>query len=350
MPSPPSTSNLSVLVVDDSAVIRTAFRDALAPFADLRVDAVASAEVARPRLLATPPHVVILDIELPGINGLAFLAEIMATHPMPVIVCSAQAGRGSTNAIRALELGAFEVLAKSGPRGAFFDATSLAELIRAAGRARLHAPRGGVRLLPPLSAPPTIPGAVRDRVIVVGASTGGPAAIAELARRLPAGGPPIVVALHISAPFSAPLASRLALHSRLHVDLLTDGATLQPGALYLCPGDHHVRLDKRGGRWRPKLSDEPPIERYRPNIDVLFDSVAASADPHVAGLLLTGMGKDGARGLRELRQKGAYTLVEDPSTATVFGMPQEAVRLGAATHVAPLGELPGLLVRWSFAP
>jgi len=345
-----ATRRIRVLIVDDSAIVRKILTDALSGEPDLEV--VGSAPdpyVARDKILALHPDVLTLDIEMPRMDGLTFLKKLMHFHPMPAVVISSLAQPSCRAAVQALALGAVEVLAKpGGPYSVGELRNTLATKIRAAAAARLRR-RGSLPAQSPGAAPPPPPAKARlalppDAVIAIGASTGGTEAIASLLTQLPESSPGVVITQHIPPQFSRAFANRLNEICALRVKEAEDGDKLQPGVALVAPGDFHMLLRKSGGRYFVNVKTGPRVCYQRPSVDVLFISVAEVAGNQSIGVLLTGMGADGAQGLLRMRQAGARTIAQDEATCVVYGMPREAAELGAAEQIVPLPNIPDAIM------
>ncbi len=354
---------IRVLIVDDSASVRAVLKTLLAAEPGIEVlgaaaDPYAAVDQMRERL----PDVMILDLELPKMDGLTFLAKVMAQRPVPVIVFSSHTEAGSQSAIKALEMGAVEVIGK--PRMATVTERQEAQaMIGDAVRAAAQAHRGGRRgaapskplvVEPKLTAdailPPARPGAPRPPrtgpVVAIGASTGGTEALATVLRQLPADAPPVVIVQHMPEKFTAAFAQRLDSFCHVRVAEAMHGDRLVAGTVLIAPGDHHILVRRTGADYRVEIANGPHVARHRPSVDVLFRSTAQAAGPNALGLLLTGMGDDGARGLLELRQAGARTAAQDEATSVVFGMPAEAQRIGATDRMLPLSRVADEIVAW----
>lgn len=339
---------IRILIVDDSAIVRKILTEALAGEPDLEV--VGSAPdpyVARDKILALEPDVITLDIEMPRMDGLTFLKKLMHFHPMPAVVISSLAQPSCRAAIQALELGAVEVLGKpGGPYSVGELRNALASKIRAAAGARVRnlAPLPPGKPMPFAAAPCAAPslqvsGAESGSVIAIGASTGGTEAIAAVLTKLPANSPGILIAQHIPPVFSRAFANRLNDLCAIEVREASDGDTVQPGLALVAPGDFHMLLRGAGGRFVVNVKGGPRVCYQRPSVDVLFLSVAEAAGRQAVGVLLTGMGNDGAQGLLRMRKAGAHTIAQDEASCVVFGMPREAIGLGAAESVVALPEI-----------
>ncbi|MEO8594800.1 MAG: chemotaxis response regulator protein-glutamate methylesterase [Candidatus Solibacter sp.] len=335
---------IRVLIVDDSAIVRRILTEALSGESDIEVVGTApDPYVARDKILALKPDVLTLDIEMPRMDGLTFLKKLMHFHPLPAIIISSLAQTACAAAMQALELGAVEVLAKpGGPYSVGELRHNLAQKVRAAAASRMRAvetvqavtgaaERPAARL--PATALPL------GTVLAIGASTGGTEAIANVLARLPAASPGVVVTQHIPAQFSRAFAKRLNDLCAMDVKEAEDGDTLRSGLALIAPGDFHMLLRRAGVRYYVSVKEGPRVCYQRPSVDVLFSSVAESAKAEAVGVLLTGMGNDGAQGLLKMRRAGARTIAQNEATCVVYGMPREAVALGAAAQVLPLGEI-----------
>ena len=341
---------IGVLVVDDSALVRSLLSEMLASAPDIEVVGVAAdAHAARDKIKRLNPDVLTLDVEMPRMDGITFLRNLMRLRPMPVVMVSSLTERGADVTLDALALGAVDYLPKpkidlAATLQDYRD--ELVEKIRTAARASVRAldpqriaPAPG----PVHSADAVLPKAAAakplrttDRIIAIGASTGGTEAIKEVLTRLPPDCPGIVIAQHIPKAFSGPFARRMNDCCAVSVCEAQDGQQVLAGHAYIAPGDRHLLLVRDGARYVCGLDDGLPVNRHKPSVDVLFRSVAQSAGRNAIGALLTGMGKDGARGLREMLDSGSRTIAQDEASSVVWGMPGEAVALGAAQHVVPL--------------
>jgi two-component system, chemotaxis family, protein-glutamate methylesterase/glutaminase len=340
-------TKIRVLIVDDSAIVRKLLSEALSEEMDLEVVGTAPDPfVARDKILALQPDVLTLDIEMPRMDGLTFLKKLMHYKPMPVVVISSLGQAGCQAALEALRLGAVEVLAKpGGPYSVGELRVDLAAKIRAAGSARLQRAPDSVPARaepPPQQQQPAFDPAT---VIAIGASTGGTEAIQAVLAGLPGNGPGILITQHIPPVFSRAFANRLNEVCPMEVKEAQDGDTLARGRALVAPGNLHTLLRKSpGGGFRVTVQDGPRVCYQKPSVDVMFSSVAEAAGSRAVGVLLTGMGSDGARGLLKMKQAGAHTIAQDEASCVVFGMPKEAIRLGAADQVAALSRIPAAVL------
>jgi two-component system chemotaxis response regulator CheB len=352
-------AHIRLLVVDDSALARKVIVSSLAPFPEIEiVGTAADPYVARDKILALNPDVVTLDIEMPRMDGITFLKLIMKHRPMPVIIMSSLTAAGSVKALEALQSGAIDVMGKPGSSfTAHADGTRLAEKIKAAAGARV-CPEAGAPPLPHRSAAPEIrssPPSGRSfparKLILLGASTGGTEALKNVLLSMQGDLPGICIVQHIPAYFSRAFAERLNQICPMEVREARDRDKVKPGLALVAPGGFHMLLKWHGDHYQVELNEGPAIHHQRPAVDILFDSaVRAGAGPSTVAALLTGMGADGAAGLLRLREAGARTIAQDEQTSVVFGMPREAIRLGAAQHVLPLQKIGPQLEQLSAAP
>jgi two-component system chemotaxis response regulator CheB len=331
---------IRVLIVDDSAIVRKLLADALTGQPDIEIAGTApDPYVARDKILSLQPDVLTLDIEMPRMDGLTFLKKLMRFHPMPVVVISSLAQPSCRVAMEALEAGAVEVLAKpGGPYSVGSLGQVLGDKVRAAAVARLRMVCADAAPAPP---PPIArcTGLPSDTVIAIGASTGGTEAIASIVARMPATTPATVIAQHIPPHFSRAFADRLSRLGAMQVKEAEDGEPIRPGLALVAPGDYHLLLRRTPTGYAAVVKTGPRICYQRPSVDVLFQSVSEMAGRRAVGVLLTGMGSDGAQGLLRMRQAGAHTIAQDEATCAVFGMPREAIALGAAARVLPLDQI-----------
>ena len=339
-----SDRKIRVLIVDDSAIVRKTLSTLVSAHADLEVVGTAADPfIARDKILALNPDVLTLDIEMPRMDGLTFLKKLMRFHPLPVIVISSLGQASSRAAIEALQSGAVEVVAKpNGPYSVTELGDQLAMKIRAAAQAK---PRRTAAEATPKPAPPPIRVASDVKIIAIGASTGGVEALRSVLVELPAQMPPIVVVQHIPPVFSAEFSRRLDQLCRLRVKEAADGDPIEPGQVLVAPGNFHLTVRRSGGRFVAEVRTGDPVHYQRPAVDVLFHSIAGCAGRGAVGAILTGMGADGADGLLAMKRAGAHTIAQDEASCVVFGMPREAIRMGAADTVLPLDRIPAELIR-----
>lgn len=339
---------IRLLVVDDSAVVRKVLSQELGRYPDIEVVGTAvDPYAAREKIMELSPDVLTLDVEMPRMDGLSFLAKLMRHHPLPVVVVSSLTQRDSSNALKALELGAVEVVPKPGSQFSIPDVgRDLVRAVRAAARARVHK-----RSAPPATAAsPTAPTApvglsTTHKVLAIGASTGGTRAVEQVLMALPPDTPGTVITQHMPAGFTKTFAERLDRVSSLEVREARDGDLIVPGLALVAPGGRHLVVQRSGARYSARIKDGPPVHHQRPSVDVLFGSVARAAGRNAVGVILTGMGADGARGLLEMREAGAHTLAQDEASCVVFGMPKAAIDLEAAERVVPLDAMAGAVIR-----
>jgi two-component system chemotaxis response regulator CheB len=341
---------IKVLCVDDSALIRSLMTEIINGQPDMMVCATAPDPlVARELIKQHNPDVLTLDVEMPRMDGLDFLEKLMRLRPMPVVMVSSLTERGSEITLRALELGAVDFVTKPkvGIRDGMLEyAEKLADKIRAASRARVRqaapASAAAARSAGTAHAPAPMfnnPLVSTEKLIIIGASTGGTEAIREVLVPLPPDAPAVLIAQHMPPGFTKSFAQRLNGLCRITVKEAEHGERVLPGHAYIAPGHAHLLLARSGANYIAHLSDEAPVNRHRPSVDVLFRSAAQHAGKNAIGVILTGMGRDGAAGLLDMRKAGAYTLAQDEASCIVFGMPREAIALGAADDVAPLSEM-----------
>ena len=356
----PSTAKrrIKVLIVDDSALVRSLLSDILRTDPDIEVVGVASdAHIAREKIKQLNPDVLTLDVEMPKMDGITFLKNLMRLRPMPVVMVSSLTERGADVTLDALSLGAVDYLSKpkidlAATLKDYGD--ELIDKIHAASKASVRAldPRRAAAIAPkaahstdavlPKSAPRQL--RTTDRIIAIGASTGGTEAIKEVLMRLPPDSPGVVITQHIPKAFSGPFAKRMNDCCQVTVYEAEDGQQILPGHAYIAPGDKHLMLVRDGARYVCRLDDGVPVNRHKPSVDVLFRSVAQNAGRNAIGAILTGMGKDGAKGLKEMLEAGSRTIAQDEATSVVWGMPGEAVSIGAAQHVLPLDSVAGKIL------
>lgn len=336
--SKPPVQKVKVLVVDDSAVVRQLLTRELGR--NDRIEIVGAAPdpyVARDKIVELQPDVLTLDVEMPRMDGITFLRKLMQHHPMPVIVVSSLTASGTKTAIEAMEAGAVDIVCKPGSSYSVGDLSGmLCEKILSAARAKI------IRRAPSPTAPlatPTAMTATTDKVLAIGASTGGVQALTEVLTRFPAGAPGTVIVQHMPAKFTASFAERLNSICNVRVKEACDGDAVIPGQVLIAPGGMHMLLKRSGARYYVEIKDGPEVFHQRPSVEVLFNSVAKIAGANAVGAILTGMGADGAKGLLSMRQAGARTIAQDEQSCVVFGMPMEAIKCGAAERVVPLTDV-----------
>lgn len=349
---------IKVLVVDDSALVRQTLTSIINSDPQLMVTgAAADPYFAATKIRKEVPDVITLDLEMPRMNGLTFLKTLMAQYPIPVVIISSFTQKGSRQALKALELGAVEILAKSEIRNTKDHLEESRILITDAIKAANMAP---VRRRPLAQAEQAPDASLRDaagdmapeistpsepirKIIAIGASTGGTEAIRQLLEHEPANCPPFLIVQHMPAGFTQSFAKSLDTRCTIVVKEATDGEIIQNGYAYICPGGFHMTLEYSLTKYRLRIRSGELVNRHRPSVDVLFESVAKSAGHHAIGIILTGMGNDGAAGLLQMRSNGAITIAQNEATCVVYGMPREAVKLGAAQYILPLEGIPGKL-------
>jgi two-component system chemotaxis response regulator CheB len=341
---------LQVLVVDDSAMVRQVMQAILGTDRRIKVNAAADPLIAWGKMQKEPPDVIITDLEMPRMDGLTFIRKIMSERPTPVVVCSGLAARGTELALRALEEGAVEVITKPkvGVRDFLHEsAVTLLDAVWSASQAQVK-PRPNLTLpaVPRLTADAVLPRkamssstAALNGVIAVGASTGGTEALRVFLAALPADCPPIVIVQHMPEVFTRAFAERLNQVCEIKVEEARDGSPLQTGLALIAPGNRHMLVKRSGEELVVQIVDGPLVSRHRPSVDVLFRSVATSVGPKAVGVIMTGMGDDGAQGLREMKEAGAFTIAQDEASCIVFGMPKSAISCGAVDVVVSLRQI-----------
>ena len=350
---------MHVLVVDDSAVVRHTVAALLTQEEDITIDVAADPFIAMNKMAMRRPDVILLDIEMPRMDGLTFLRKIMAEDPIPVVICSAFTGPGLYDSVRALEDGAVDIVGK--PRVGlqeflYESSVTLLDALRGAARAHLRPAVGDVTVRRTLTPAAPRPNSVArpsragiDPVIAVGASTGGTDAIRTLLKALPADSPGLLIVQHMPEMFTGAFARRLNEVCTIEVREAQDGDHIYPGSACIAPGNRHMRLDRDGLYYVVRLADGPLVTRHRPSVNVLFESVARIARENATGIILTGMGDDGADGLLQMKNAGARTIAQDEKSSVVFGMPGKAIARGAAGEVLPLDKIAAELLRWKCA-
>ncbi len=358
------TKKISVVVVDDSALVRRLLTEIINRQPDMVcIGAAADPLIAREMIRELNPDVITLDVEMPRMDGLEFLSRLMRLRPMPVVMVSTLTEQGADATLRALEMGAVDYVAK--PRigvsnGLHELAGDIVDKIRVASCAQVR------RLAPaPAAAPATtgspavpsqpvrapLPRLSTEKVICIGSSTGGTEAIREVLVPMPADAPAIVITQHMPPGFTTSFAARLNTLCRIRVSEAQQGQRILPGHAYIAPGGHHLRIDRSGSNYVAVIEDTEPVNRHRPSVEVLFKSAAHVLGPNAIGIMLTGMGGDGAQAMREMKDAGSYNYVQDEASCVVFGMPRMAIQAGAAHEILPLSQIPGaVLTRLANAP
>ncbi|MCP4043229.1 MAG: chemotaxis response regulator protein-glutamate methylesterase [Gammaproteobacteria bacterium] len=348
-------NKIKVMLVDDSAIVRRTLGEVLA--SDPRIEIIATAQdpfVAAQKLRKEAPDVLLLDVEMPRMDGITFLQKIMTQNPLPVIICSTLVDKGAETTLKALEYGAVDIIHKPklGTRQFLEEAkVQLTDAVKAAAGARLerlaHRPH---LVAPKLSADAVLPGAggramakTTEKITVIGASTGGTEAVRNVLEALPRDAPGIVVVQHMPEGFTTSFAKRLNDLCRINVKEAADGDSVLRGHALIAPGNRHTLLKRSGARYYVEVRDGPLVARHRPSVDVLFRSASRYAGKNAVAAILTGMGDDGATGMRELHDAGAYTIAQDEKTCVVYGMPKEAVARGGVDKVLPLQRIPAAL-------
>jgi len=346
MSSQKERSPIQVLVVDDSAVVRQVMQAVLSQEPGIFVTVASDPLIAMQKMKKKRPDVILLDLEMPRMDGLTFLRKIMAEDPIPTLICSGAAARGTEMALRALDLGAVGIVTKPkiGVRDFLHEsALVLIDMVWSAAEARVR-PRG-LELRPTKRSPLVAqqrawPGKTdTGRIVAIGASTGGTEALADILTALPADAPGVVIVQHMPEYFTAAFAKRLNDLCEIEVKEGVDGDRIIPGRAIIAPGNRHLSVQRRGRFYEIEVSDGPLVSRHRPSVDMLFRSVATAAGANAVGVILTGMGNDGASGMLEMKRAGAVTVAQDESSCIVFGMPKEAIAKGAVDFVLPLDQI-----------
>lgn len=348
---------VKVLIVDDSALVRQALTQVLSLDPGIEViGAAADPFFALRRMRQQMPDVITLDIEMPRMDGLTFLKKLMIRHPLPVVICSSLAESGSETALKALDYGAVELIQKprlgsrefiEESRVRICDAVKAAALVRPCARPSFEPLKVEKKLTADAVLPQERTKAMpetTEKVVAVGASTGGTEALRVLLEGLPVDAPGLVIVQHMPENFTRAFARRLDGICAIRVKEAQDNDTVLPGAALIAPGNRHLLLKRSGARYYVELRDGPLVCRHRPSVDVLFRSTARYAGPNALGVILTGMGDDGARGMKEMHEAGAFTMAQDEATCVVYGMPAEAVKLGGVDRVAPLPMIGGTIM------
>lgn len=345
------TKKIRVLIIDDSALVRQTLEEILSTDPDIEVMATAADPIiAAKKIEGEIPDVITLDIEMPHMDGITFLQKIMSQHPIPVVICSSLTGNGSESELKALEYGAVEIIQKPilGTKQFLLESRiHICDVVKAASLANRK------KILPPVSKPspklsadaviskPSSLAMIQttDQIIVVGASTGGTEALRVFLEAMPANSPGIVITQHMPEQFTKAFAKRLDSLCKIRIKEAENNDTVVPGQALIAPGNHHLLLKRSGARYFVEVKDGPLVNRHRPSVDVLFRSAARYAGKNSIGVIMTGMGDDGARGLLEMKEAGARTIAQDEESCVVFGMPNEAIKRDAVEIVLPLTEI-----------
>lgn len=349
---------IKVLIVDDSALVRQTLTEIFSEDPDIEVmDTAADPIIAADKLRYAVPDVITLDIEMPRMDGLTFLQKLMSQHPLPVVICSSLVAEKSDTTLKALEYGAVEIIQK--PRFAtrkFLEESkvTICDAVKAAAMAKLRRFEERMPVEPKLTADAVLSKPMSkamiqttEKVVAVGASTGGTEALRIFLEALPPDAPGIVIVQHMPEHFTAAFARRLDDLCRISIKEAEDNDTVIRGRALIAPGNHHMLLKRSGARYYVEVKDGPLVSRHRPSVDVLFRSAARYAGKNAIGVIMTGMGDDGAKGLREMKEAGAVTFAQDEKSCVVFGMPNEAIKLGGVDKVLPLGNIPKEVLRTS---
>ena len=349
---------IRVLIVDDSALVRKTLADMLSTDPEIEIMATASDPfVAATKIRNEIPDVITLDVEMPRMDGITFLKKIMSQHPIPVIICSTLTDKGTETAFKALEYGAVEIITKPklGTKQFFEESkVRLCDSVKAAARARVKTLSPKRKVEPKLTADaviakPTSKAMIEttDKIISVGASTGGTEALSVFLEALPQDSPGIVIVQHMPEHFTASFAKRLDMSCKVTVKEAQDNDTILRGRALIAPGNYHLLIKRSGARYYVQIKSGPLVSRHRPSVDVLFRSTARYAGANAIGVIMTGMGDDGAQGMLEMKEAGAKTIAQDEATSVVFGMPQEAIKRGGVDMILPLQKIAPTVLRES---
>jgi two-component system chemotaxis response regulator CheB len=350
---------IRVLVVDDSALVRQALTDILSADSEIEVIGAASDPLVAAKKMETQvPDVITLDIEMPRMDGLTFLRKLMSQHPIPVVICSTLTDKGSEVTLKAMEYGAVDIILKPkmGTKQFFEESkVRVTDAVKAAAKANLKKlkPAPSVKIDPKLTADAILPASARamnfqttEKVVCLGASTGGTEALRVLLEAMPENCPGITVVQHMPEMFTAAFAQRLDSICRITVKEARDNDTVLRGQALIAPGNKHMLLKRSGARYYVEVREGPLVRRHRPSVDVLFRSASRYAGKNAIGVIMTGMGDDGAKGLLEMKEAGAFTIAQDEATSVVFGMPGEAVKVGAVFKIVPLQNIAVEILRY----
>ncbi|MCB0317548.1 MAG: chemotaxis response regulator protein-glutamate methylesterase [Bdellovibrionales bacterium] len=332
---------IKVLIVDDSAVVRQTLEKELAK--DKGIEVLGTAPdpfIARDKIVKLKPDVVTLDIEMPRMDGITFLRKLMKHYPIPIVIVSSIAQKGSEVALEALKSGAVEVLAKPGPAYSVGDmALELCEKIKSASKANLTKIASQAQLVSSSVNQVKALTKTTHKVLVIGASTGGTQAIEYVLRQFPANAPGTVIVQHMPAGFTKTFSDRLNEICAVEVKEAKNGDTIIPGRVLIAPGNFHMMVNRSGAQYFVEVKEGPLVGRHRPSVDVLFNSAAVHLGKNAVGLMLTGMGKDGAQGMKKMREAGSFNFAQDEATSVVYGMPKAAVEAGAVDVSLPLDKI-----------
>jgi two-component system chemotaxis response regulator CheB len=339
---------IKVLIVDDSAVVRKILSTELSKDPGIQVVGTAPDPfIARDKILSLEPDVITLDVEMPRMDGITFLRKLMQYHPLPAIIVSSLTPRGSKLAVEAMELGAVEVMCKPGESYTVGDmASDLIDKIKAASMVNMKVKQASIALL---SKPPVrlSLGQTTNKIVSIGASTGGTEALRSILQSLPANSPGIIIVQHMPEHFTRSFAEHLNRTCEIEVKEAEDNDTVSPGRAIIARGNKHMVLRRSGSRYYVSVIDGERVCRQRPAVDVMFDSVAEYAGANAVGVILTGMGADGAKGMLKMKQNGSLNIAQDENSCVVFGMPKEAIKMGGVDHVLSLDNIPQAILKYS---
>lgn len=347
---------IRVLVVDDSALVRETLKNILESDPDIEVMGTATDPyVAAERIKHEIPDVITLDVEMPRMDGITFLQRIMSQHPIPVVMCSSLTEKGCETTLKALEYGAVEIIQKPrvGTKRFLSDsAIYICDVVKSAASARIRPIQSARKIEKKLTADVMMPkptnfamAQTTERIVAVGASTGGTEALKDFLEAFPVDCPGIIIVQHMPENFTAAFAKRLNSICRIEVKEAADGDTVLRGRALIAPGNRHLLLKRSGARYYTEIKEGPLVSRHRPSVDVLFRSVARYAGSNAVGVIMTGMGDDGAQGMYEMKQAGSYNIAQDEASCVVFGMPQEAIKKGCVDRILPLDAIAGMVMR-----
>lgn len=340
-------NRIRVLIIDDSAIVRKIFTEELSKYSDIEViGAAPDPYVARDKIVTLKPDVITLDIEMPRMDGLTFLKKLMKYYPLPTIIVSSLTPKGGKLTLEAMDIGAVDVIAKPGSSYTVGDMSAqLVEKIRAASRVRVIKRDAEGEAGTPETEPIKALAQTSNKVIAIGASTGGTEALKRVLTKMPPNSPGIVIVQHMPANFTTAFAARLNDLCQISVKEAQDNDSVTPGTALVAPGNYHMIFRRSGARYYVEVKTGPMVHHQRPAVDVLFKSTAKYAGANAIGVILTGMGSDGAEGLLEMKKMGAGTIAQDEKSCVVFGMPKEAIKLGAADKVVSLDQIPQEIIK-----